>query len=596
MNFPLNLDGKGVDEEGQTVDAKEQGLPVFGPGRVGKSYRADGTRWFEYGEQFGFERDQPFSVAAWVKVRAPGGSPFGKMDQSTNVRGWDVEFHGTKLSVHLISKWPENAIHVQAEKELAAESFTHNGVPAKLNVQRDSLSGTIKTEAPFSIGRRGGAAAPFNGSVDDVRIYKRALTPVELATIGGEKTLELVKTPAAKRTPAQNDLLKKFYRETVATEYADAQRNAAALRKEKADFEKEIPNTMVMAEMPAPRDTFMKVRGQYDKNGEKVTANVPHFLPKLPEKPANGTRYTRLDLANWLVSPEHPLTARVEVNRLWAIVFGTGLVKTLNDFGSQGEWPSHPELLEWLAADFKKDWDIKRAVKQMVMSATYRQTARANRELIERDTANRLLARGPRFRLDAEFVRDNALAVSGLLNGEVGGKPVFPIQPPGIWEVNEMAGGGWKQEHDAGQYKRAMYIYHRRSTPYPSLLTFDAPNREVCTAVRARSSTPLQSLVLLNDPVFVEAARGLAQRTLSECGSGADVGKRLGHMWRLALREILERTFVRQVDKYTKDKGAAESLTKVGDLQRMSGVDVGELAAWTAVANVVLNLNETISN
>ena len=196
---------------------------------------------------------------------------------------------------------------------------------------------------------------------------------------------------------------------------------------------------MVMVEMEKPRDTFIKIRGQYDKNGDKVTANTPHFLPPLPSAPANGKRYTRLDLAKWLVSPEQPLVARVEVNRIWAIVFGTGLVKTVNDFGSQGEWPSHPELLDWLAADFMRDWNIKRVVKQMVMSSTYCQSSRVTRELLERDSANRLLAHGPRNRLDAEFIRDNALAISGLLNPEICGEPVFPIQPPGIWEVNEAA-------------------------------------------------------------------------------------------------------------------------------------------------------------
>jgi hypothetical protein len=359
---------------------------------------------------------------------------------------------------------------------------------------------------------------------------------------------------------------------------------------------------MVMIEMDKPRDTFIKIRGQYDKNGEKVTANTPHFLPPLPAEPANGKRYTRLDLARWLTSPDHPLVARVEVNRLWAMVFGTGIVKTVNDFGSQGEWPSHPELLEWLAADFMKDWDIKRTVRQMVTSSTYRQASAFRPDLLERDSANRLLARGPRNRLEAEFIRDNALAVGGLLNDSIGGKPVFPAQPPGIWEVNELGGGSWKQQHDSSQYRRGVYVYQRRSTPYPSLLAFDAPSREVCTAQRSHSSTPLQSLVLMNDPVYVEAARGLAQRVMKE--AGAETSSRLELMWRLALsrklepaqRGILEKTIDRELDHFGADKAAAEKLVKIGDLPMPKDADVSELAAWTSLANVILNLNETISD
>jgi hypothetical protein len=288
------------------------------------------------------------------------------------------------------------------------------------------------------------------------------------------------------------------------------------------------------------------------------------------------------------------------VNRFWAMLFGTGLVRTVNDFGSQGEFPSHPELLDWLAADFARDWDVKRALKQIVMSRTFRQSAAASAELLARDTENRLLARGPRTRLDAEFVRDNALAISGLLNPAIGGKPVRPYQPPGIWSINEV-GGGWNQQHDDGQYRRALYIYHRRSTPYPSLLTFDAPSREVCTAGRPRTSTPLQSLVLMNDPVYVEAARAFAARAIKDGGS--DDASRLKHAWRLALarlpspaeRGVLERALSVQRAHFAADKAAADALLKVGDFKNPDGIERNELAAWTAVANIILNLNETIS-
>jgi hypothetical protein len=344
------------------------------------------------------------------------------------------------------------------------------------------------------------------------------------------------------------------------------------------------------------------VRGQYDKNGDKVSPAVPAFLSALPAEPANGKRYTRLDLARWLVAPEQPLTARVTVNRYWKMLFGTGIVKTLNDFGSQGEWPSHPELLDWLAADFMRDWDVKRVLKQMVMSATYRQSAKVSPELLTKDAENRLLARGPRQRLDAEFLRDNALAVAGILNPRLGGKSFKPAQPEGTWEINEMSGYSYEKSKGDELYRRGLYVYWRRSTVYPSFITLDAPTREFCSAQRARTSTPLQSLVLMNDPVFVEAARAFAQRVLKE--GGDDDATRLRYAWRTALSHppsekeiaILAKTLEAQLLTYSQDKTAAGALTKVGDLAKPAGIDDSQLAAWTAVANVLLNLNETISN
>ena len=350
------------------------------------------------------------------------------MESSAATRGWDVEFHGLRPSIHLIHKWPDEAIHVQAENDLPANVFTHlvftydgsgkaaglklfiNGVAVKTAAKVDHLTGTIKTDAPFSIGRRGGAGAPFTGRVDDLRIYERNLIAAEIASLSGGARLAIVAVPVEKRTAAQKEQLEKFFRETQVPEFAEAQKKATELRKVKDDYEKSLPNTMVMSEMAKPRETFIKVRGNYDKDGEKISAAVPGFLPQVSAR-ADGQPLSRLDFARWLVSPEHPLTARVAVNRWWAILFGTGLVKTLNDFGAQGERPSHPELLDWLAADFMSDWDMKRAIKQIVLSATYGQTSKASSELLTRDGENRLLARGPRQRLDAELIRDNALAI-----------------------------------------------------------------------------------------------------------------------------------------------------------------------------------------
>jgi hypothetical protein len=296
------------------------------------------------------------------------------------------------------------------------------------------------------------------------------------------------------------------------------------------------------------------------------------------------------------------LTARVTVNRWWAMLFGTGLVKTLNDFGAQGDRPSHPELLDWLAADFMRDWDTKRAIKQIVLSATYRQAAKTTPARLARDSENRLLARGPRQRLDAELIRDNALAIGGILNPALGGKSIKPSQPEGTWEINEMSGYKYDKSTGSDLYRRGLYVYWRRSTVYPSFVTLDAPTREFCVAQRAKTSTPLQSLVLMNDPVFVEAARALAQRVLKE--GGADVASRLAFAWRLALARspskkestVLNRTLQHQLATYRGDKEAAKKLVRVGDLPKPKDIDESELAAWTALSNVILNLNETITN
>jgi len=617
-HFPLNTNAHGVTHDGKEIEATLAGETGFADGAEGNSLLLNGKGHADLGARYDFDKADKFSAGLWVRVNGKtSGAPLGKMENGPNFRGWDIEFHNAKASVHLIHKWPDEAIHVQTEKDLPVDSFQHlaftydgsgkaagvklflNGQPVATKALKDKLPGTIKTTAPFAIGRRGGGGSPFTGRVDELHVFPRTLTGTEVATLAGGPTFALAAIEPAKRTKGQADKLRKFFRETQATDYLAAKKSAEDARKAKTDFDKLIPSVMVMAEMEKPRDTFIKVRGAYDKNGEKVEAAFPAFLPKPATTSTN--RLTRLDLARWLASPQHPLTARVAVNRFWAMMFGTGLVKTVNDFGSQGEWPSHPELLNWLAADFARDWDMKRVIKQMVMSHAFRQSAAVTPALLAKDSENRLLARGPRGRLDAEFVRDNALAIAGLLNPKLGGKPVFPYQPPGIWEVNEMAGGGWKHQRDDGQYRRALYIYHRRSTPYPSLLTFDAPNREVCAAGRARTSTPLQSLVLMNDPVYVEAARAFAARVLKE--GGADDAAKLNYAWRLALarnlspleRTVLEKTLTKQRELFAAEKPAAESLLKVGDFKNPEGANATELAAWTAVAYVLLNLNETIS-
>ena len=380
----------------------------------------------------------------------------------------------------------------------------------------------------------------------------------------------------------------------------------ASLQQELEALRKSFPTVMVMRQMEKPRDTFILSRGQYDVKGERVGTAVPAVLGRVPE---NGPSDRRA-LAAWLTAPEHPLLARVTVNRMWSLFFGRGLVKTVNDFGLQGEFPSHPELLDWLAVEFRESgWDVKRLVTLLVTSHAYRQSAAGLPETLQKDPENRLLARGPRSRLPAEHVRDNALALSGLLHAKVGGPSVFPPQPEGLWEElsKREDSGNWTGQfytpsEGADRWRRGLYTFWKRTCPPPSLMTFDAPDREVCTAERAVTSTPLQALVLLNDPVYVEAARVLAQRILRE--GGGETGGRLAFGFRLCTsrkageRELaaLQGLLERQLSRFAAAPAEAARLVAAGVAPRDAGVSDPELAAWTVIASTLLNLDETICN
>jgi hypothetical protein len=322
-----------------------------------------------------------------------------------------------------------------------------------------------------------------------------------------------------------------------------------------------------------------------------------------------GSKADRLALAQWLVQPEQPLVARVTVNRLWQSFFGTGLVKTSEDFGSQGDPPSHPELLDWLAVEFRESgWDVKAMVRRIVTSSAYRQRSRVTPEGLARDPENRLLARAPRLRLPAEFIRDGALAVSGLLEGRIAGASVSPYQPSGLWEelASRSDGKNWSaqeytQSHGRDLYRRTMYTFWKRTSPPPTLVTFDAPDRETCTVRRSRTNTPLQALVLLNDPTYVEASRKLAERMLLEGGKTTD--DRITFAFRLALArkpapaelEVLRQIFREDLAKYQSDKPAALKLLSVGESPRDPKLDTAEVAAWSTVAGVILNLDEAVT-
>jgi hypothetical protein len=322
----------------------------------------------------------------------------------------------------------------------------------------------------------------------------------------------------------------------------------------------------------------------------------------LPPWPKDAPK-NRLGLARWLVDPSHPLTARVTVNRFWQQYFGVGIVKTVEDFGVQGERPSHPELLDWLATEFvRAGWDVKHLQRLILTSATYQQSSRVTPELLARDPENRLLARGPRFRLDAEELRDTALFVSGLLVEQDGGHSVKPWQPPGLWEaVSYNNSQKYVPDTDAGQYRRSLYIYWKRQSPPPNMLIFDAPTREYCVVRRPRTNTPLQALTLLNDPQFVEASRAFAQRIMTEAGT--DPRKRVLYAFRIATArapdpdetKVLLDVYQQQLAEYRKHQQAAEKLLSVGSFNTRPGLDESELAAWTTVASMILNLDETVT-
>ena len=372
---------------------------------------------------------------------------------------------------------------------------------------------------------------------------------------------------------------------------------AAAKRKKDAILAS-APVTMILRELPTPRDTFVLIRGAYNKPGEQVIAALPAALSRIrSETPLN-----RLNLAGWLVDPANPLTSRVIVNRYWQLVFDVGLVATPEDFGTQGESPSHPELLDWLATEFiGTGWDVKRQLRLMITSATYRQSSRATADQFRRDPENRLLARAPRNRMLAELVRDQAFAVSGLLNERLGGPSVLPYQPEGLWKELASAGQEYPQSHGADLYRRSMYTFWRRTVHHPAMAAFDAPAREICAVRRPRTNTPIQALALMNEPGFVEASRKLAERIL--CEAEPDLDSRMTYAFRLVTARspsVAERKFLNDewrsfYDRYSADPAAAAKLLAVGESTPNGALPIADLAAMTAIANSLMNLDEDVT-
>jgi hypothetical protein len=461
-----------------------------------------------------------------------------------------------------------------------------DGRPADVVLLRDGLTG--KSGAGHGPFLGSNAARPpelFRGTLGGLRLYPVVLDPAALTTWVEDRFARwLLADPTLRRERAE--LASRLARLAVDERYAETWAGRERARAERQELWRQAPQTMVMAENPAPRATYVLKRGQYAARSEEVRPGVPEAFGV--EWPA-GAPTNRLGLAAWLTRPDHPLTARVVVNRLWAQLFGTGLVKTVEDFGLQGEFPSHPELLDALARDFVDGgWDVKRLLRGLVLSATYRQDSTIPKSLRDRDPANRWLARGPRLRLPAEAIRDHALDIAGLLRHRLGGPSVFPPQPETLYQgvvvAADYPGTRWVPSEGEDRYRRSLYTFWKRTVPHPVMTTFDAPDREVCTARRQPTNTPLQALALLNEPGFVEAGAAMGSRALRE-GGATDVD-RLAFLFRLGTGRLPE---PRESDALARTLAALRSgSTEVS-------ANPGEPAVWAALGSVVLNLDETIT-
>jgi hypothetical protein len=627
------LDGSFSDISGRYQHGRTiAGDPTFDTGQIGRAATFDGDVEVSFGNVGAFDRSEPFSLAVWLRGR--GNLPmagFQKFDGPDKRHGFewtfddivlvDIQKWAARLNVAVVGDAPASAIRLRTRERLTLGDWYHvtmsydgsgkaaglrlylNGKPLTPEIVSDTLAGPTRSDAPLRVGSAP-LGPPFRGQLDDLRLYNRILAPAEIEQLALHyRARAVLSGVTGKRSRDEAAYLRDYFLTYAAPEtLRTANAELKALRLERTELQKAIPSAMVMADMKVPRDTFVLARGDYRNQTEKVQPGVPSMLPALPE----GAPLNRLTLARWLVDPKHPLTARVAVNRFWQTYFGLGIVKTQEDFGVQGEPPVHPELLDWLATEFiRTGWDIRAMQRLIVTSAAYRQSSVITPALHDRDPDNRLLARGPRSRLPAELVRDTALAASGLLNTEIGGPSVLPYQPKGLWE--EMAFGegfsaqSYVQSHGRDLYRRGMYTFWKRTVPPASLATFDAPDREKCTARRALTNTPLQALVLMNDPTFVEAARALAQRVISE--GGKDDSARLAYAFRLATARkptggesgVLRRLLQQRLDGFRKDPRAAAKLIAIGESPHDTRLDPVQLAAWTTVASTILNLDETIT-
>jgi len=606
------LDGNVTDEVDKSREAKFPDS-AFAKGRVGQAAELSGGSFIDAGDVGNFNYTDKFSLTAWVNAKSENGTILSRMTPVEQGDGYYVHLQDGHIQVNLVKRWLDDSTRVETVDRLPLNKWHHvavtydgsrlasgihvflDGAPLELNIKLDRINQTFATKEPLRIG---GGQSNFAGVIDEVQVYSRDLSAGEVSLMATPESInEVLAVPDAKRSMTQQAKLQAYFLENHAPDrFKSLQQELVQTREDRRTFFENIPTVMVMQEMPESRDTFVLVRGEYNNPSEKVVPSVPSIFPGLPANaPSN-----RLSFARWLVASDHPLTARVAVNRFWQLYFGSGLVKTTEDFGLQGESPSHLELLDWLATEFiRSGWDVKALQKLIVMSATYRQSSKVTLELLARDPDNRLLARGARFRLPAEMLRDQALAVSGLLKEKVGGSSVKPYQPEGLW-MEIATDTEYKQSHGDDLYRRSLYTYWKRTVAPPTMATFDATTREACTVKRSRTNTPLQSLTLMNDVTFVEAARVLAQRAI---GLHGQPNQRIEEMFRLATarkpraaeQKILQAALADYLAHYSANKAGANQLASIGEFPLDEKVDVAELAAYTTLASLILNLDEVVT-
>ncbi|MEQ9218718.1 MAG: DUF1553 domain-containing protein [Cyclobacteriaceae bacterium] len=589
----------------------------------GKGLKLDGDAWFDAGKVGVFRRSNPFSVGIWVKIpsQIENGVIFHKGSGAAlyNFRGFHLALKNNRLEVLMAHTTPDNAI-IEYGPDLPRDQWIHvmmtydgsssaSGLKAFLNaeeiettVEVDNLYKDIffvdnpdekDREPGIQVGARWRGKGIGNAVVDDLMSFKSALSPLEIRLITDAESLSgmLNKSPS-EFNEDELSLLKDYFIKN-SRNYKIASKSLEKLRTVLADSVENIPEVMVMKEMKAPRKTYVLNRGLYHSPSEQVFPNTPQTILPMPDDLPNN----RLGLAQWLLDPDHPLTARVAVNRYWQNYFGQGLVKTTEDFGNQGSRPSHPKLLDWLAIDFMESgWDIKALQKKIVMSATYRQDSKASEEWRGKDPENILLARGPAVRLSGEMLRDNALAASGLLNPQIGGKSIKPYQPDGLWRVN---GGKYEQDTGDSLYRRSLYIFWKRSVPHPTLSTFDAPERSECTVRRQKTNTPLQALVLLNDPTYNECAKVM----------GADISKNedpasglkeafvnlTGRYPKPQEMDILLELRERQLKRFREDPEKVKGWIGSGAYELERKFSKQEVAANAVTVSTIMNADATIT-
>ena len=578
----------------------------------------------ELGDVGSFSRSDRVTYGGFIRIEGqPSGSIVARMNPAQAFRGWDLWIEGGKPGSHVIDSWDKSANKTLATDALKPGEWHHvmitfdgaisghqahavyvNGQRVKSTTYPNTVGGTIETSVPLRFGMREGGESKLTGgkvALQDFRFYRRLLPPAEIAALANTALLaHVVATPPEQRTKTQLDTLYQYYISNIDAPSRDLAVKLDSLKSEQSTIRARGSVSLVMEEKKDEPYAHILNRGVYSDKGEKVPPGTPAVLPPIPA----GAPNNRLGLARWLNDPANPLPARVTMNRAWYYLFGTGIVETNDDFGIMGARPSHPQLLDWLAAEFiGKNWNHRHMVKLIVSSAAYRQSGAATPEKLEKDPTNRLLARGPRVRLDAEPIRDLALAASGLLSKKVGGPPVKPYQPDGIWEAVAMPQSNTKNyRQDTGEalYRRSIYTMWKRTAAPPTMEIFNAPTRETFCVRRDRTNTPLQALALLNDPQFVEASRVLAARAMKE---SSDFNARLDIITLRIISRTLandERMVVRKsldevLANFRKQPDDAAKLLATGESPAPQDVDLPELAAWTVVSSQILNLDETVT-